>query len=190
MNSILLSNYTLCDKIETHRQGLQHFAFSLFIFNKNGEMLIQKRSKNKYHSGGLWSNACCSHFKNIEEFNNKDRTALNRVYEELGHNIFNKYGYCKNEDTSIHYVCQFDYCEGVGNNLIENEQDFIFFAICCDDYSKTMNISFNKNEVEEVRFIGVDDFLLDKKNNSEKYTKWLLDIVNEGIFNKILEAKK
>src|SRR5689334_15410002 len=48
-------------KMEAHRLGLLHRAFSVFIFNSKGEMLLQKRAKHKYHSGGLWSNACCSH---------------------------------------------------------------------------------------------------------------------------------
>ena len=49
------------DKMEAHRRGVLHRAFSILIFNSEGETLLQKRSKNKYHSGGLWTNACCSH---------------------------------------------------------------------------------------------------------------------------------
>ena len=50
-----------CEKLEAHQKGLLHRAFSVFIFNKKGEMLLQQRAINKYHSGGLWTNACCSH---------------------------------------------------------------------------------------------------------------------------------
>ena len=50
-----------CEKLEAHRKGLLHRAFSVFIFNSKGEMLLQQRAMNKYHSGGLWTNACCSH---------------------------------------------------------------------------------------------------------------------------------
>lgn len=48
-------------KLKTHQLGLMHRAFSVFIFNNRGDLLLQKRAKNKYHSAGLWSNACCSH---------------------------------------------------------------------------------------------------------------------------------
>ena len=49
------------EKMEAHRKGLLHRAFSIFIFNQKGEMLIQQRASAKYHSGNLWTNACCSH---------------------------------------------------------------------------------------------------------------------------------
>ena len=49
------------EKMEAHRKGLLHRAFSVMIFNSNGEILLQKRAQSKYHSGGLWTNACCSH---------------------------------------------------------------------------------------------------------------------------------
>ena len=48
-------------KMEAHQKGLLHRAFSVFVFNSKGEMLLQQRAINKYHSGGLWTNACCSH---------------------------------------------------------------------------------------------------------------------------------
>ena len=51
----------IIDKLEGHKQGLLHRAFSVFIFNSKGEMLLQQRAFSKYHSGGLWTNACCSH---------------------------------------------------------------------------------------------------------------------------------
>ena len=48
-------------KMEAHEKGLLHRAFSIFIFNAKGEMLLQQRAMNKYHSSSLWTNACCSH---------------------------------------------------------------------------------------------------------------------------------
>ena len=69
------------EKMEAHQKGLLHRAFSVFIFNKNGEMLLQQRSLRKYHSGGLWTNACCSHPR-------KDETPIDaahrRLKEEMG----------------------------------------------------------------------------------------------------------
>ncbi len=57
----------LMEKLEAHEKGLKHRAFSVFVFNSKGEMLIQRRAIHKYHSGGLWSNACCSHPRNEED---------------------------------------------------------------------------------------------------------------------------
>ena len=49
------------EKMEAHRQAVLHRAFSVFVFNKNGDVLMQQRAFSKYHSGGLWTNTCCSH---------------------------------------------------------------------------------------------------------------------------------
>ena len=69
------------EKIKVHREGKLHRSFSIFIFNRKGELLIQKRAKSKYHSPGLWSNTCCSHprpAKNLEDEVKK------RLKEEMG----------------------------------------------------------------------------------------------------------
>lgn len=71
------------DKMEAHKQGLLHRAFSVFIFNNRGEMLLQQRALNKYHSGGLWTNACCSHPMPGEK---TQEAAARRLMEELGFN--------------------------------------------------------------------------------------------------------
>jgi isopentenyl-diphosphate delta-isomerase len=68
-------------KMEVHQKGLLHRAFSIFIFNSQGEMLLQQRVLDKYHSGGLWSNACCSHPAPGEEIL---QAANRRLKEELG----------------------------------------------------------------------------------------------------------
>ena len=73
------------EKLEAHKKGVLHEAYSIFII-KNGKMLLQKRAKNKYHSGGLWSNACCSHPQlNENIFENIKR----KTYEEIGAKIEN-----------------------------------------------------------------------------------------------------
>ena len=69
------------EKIEAHEKGLLHRAFSVFIFNSNGEFLLQRRNSAKYHSGGLWSNTCCSHPRKGEDV--KD-AAIRRLKEEMG----------------------------------------------------------------------------------------------------------
>lgn len=69
------------EKMEAHKKGVLHRAFSVFIFNTRGEMLLQQRALNKYHSGGLWTNACCSHPKPDEDISN---AAIRRLKEEMG----------------------------------------------------------------------------------------------------------
>ena len=69
------------DKLEAHKKGLLHRAFSIFIFNDKNEILLQKRAKSKYHSANLWSNTCCSHpfiDKSINDY------ATLRLVQEMG----------------------------------------------------------------------------------------------------------
>ena len=68
-------------KMEVHEKAILHRAFSIFIFNKKGEILLQKRAANKYHSGGLWTNTCCSHPRPGED---TLTAAHNRLQEEMG----------------------------------------------------------------------------------------------------------
>lgn len=69
------------DKLDVHRQGLLHRAFSIFIFNTRGDVLLQRRADAKYHFAGYWSNSCCGHPRPGEA---TDRAALRRLGEELG----------------------------------------------------------------------------------------------------------
>ena len=69
------------EKMQAHREGVLHRAFSIFIFNPKGEMLLQQRAINKYHSGGLWTNTCCSHPRPGEEITD---AAKRRLFEEMG----------------------------------------------------------------------------------------------------------
>ena len=69
------------EKMEAHQKGLLHRAFSIFVFNSGGEMLMQQRAPGKYHSGGLWTNACCSHPQPGEK---TDAAARRRLKEEMG----------------------------------------------------------------------------------------------------------
>ncbi|HQW93445.1 MAG TPA: NUDIX domain-containing protein, partial [Ferruginibacter sp.] len=71
------------EKMEVHQKALLHRAFSVFVFNEKGEILLQKRADKKYHSAGLWTNACCSHPKPGEETLN---AAQSRLQEEMGFN--------------------------------------------------------------------------------------------------------
>lgn len=101
------------DKMEAHLKGALHRAFSIFIFNSNGEMLIHQRAANKYHGGGLWTNACCSHPQWNEDVK---ESALERLQFEMG------------LQCDIHEAFSFVYKTKVENGLIEHEFDHVFIG--------------------------------------------------------------
>jgi len=162
MNKILLSNGKLFDKLETHKNGLKHYAFSVFLFNEDNELLLQKRAKCKYHSGGLWSNTCCSHFLNKDELNNRNEVAKKRLFDEIGLN-FNK---------KLSEICVFEYAQQVGENLLENEIDYIFLGRISNSCCFNLNKSLNKNEVSDVKFSDLNFLEKDVITEPDKYTEW------------------
>ena len=176
MRKILLADNTLCDKLKAHKEGLKHFAFSVFLFDTDGKLLLQKRAKNKYHSGGLWSNTCCSHFKDLNEFGNRIKTAKNRLLDELGLQF----------DDILHEIGVFEYKANVSNDLIENEIDYIFTGIL---NKKELNFALNTEEVEAIKFITLDDLKKEIKLNQDKYTEWLKLICNNAkLLQKMLQS--
>ena len=98
-------------KMEAHEKGLLHRAFSVFIFDANGKMLLQQRAAEKYHGAYLWTNACCSHPLPGEELM---VAAERRLREELGFT------------TELHRIFSFIYKAQVENNLVEHEFDHVF----------------------------------------------------------------
>src|SRR5687767_9845264 len=102
------------DKMEAHHKGVLHRAFSIFIFNTKGEMLLQQRAEHKYHSGGLWTNACCSHPAPGEETND---AAERRLQEEMGFS------------TSLVKVLDFTYRAEFDNGLVEHEFDHVYLGL-------------------------------------------------------------
>jgi isopentenyl-diphosphate delta-isomerase len=99
------------DKMEAHRTGTLHRAFSVFIFNNNGQMLLQQRALGKYHSGGLWTNACCSHPRPGED---SAIAAHRRLEEEMGFT------------TSLEKIFDFVYKAELNNGLTEHEFDHVY----------------------------------------------------------------
>ena len=171
MSDILLTNGEVFDKLDAHRLGLQHYAFSVFLFDRHNKLLIQKRAKNKYHSGGLWSNSCCSHFRNKNEFQNKDLAIKQRIAEELGITYTDE----------LKFIDIFTYKTNVGA-VIENEIDYIFTGLINED----INIYFNQDEVEDIKFLSIHDLLKDIKCNPNKYTEWFKKILsNKEILTKL-----
>jgi len=100
-----------CEKMEAHRKGLLHRAFSVFVFNRKGEMLLQQRAMHKYHSGGLWTNACCSHPALGES---TPDAVHRRLVEEMGF------------DTPAQKLFDFVYLAGFDNGLTEYEFDHVY----------------------------------------------------------------
>jgi isopentenyl-diphosphate Delta-isomerase len=139
------------EKLLAHQKGLLHRAFSVFVFNPKGELLIQKRAKGKYHSAGLWSNTCCSHPRPGEE---TLTGAHRRLQEEMGF------------DCELQTAGALIYTAQVGNGLTENEYDHIFLG----EYEGATEI--NLDEVSESRWVDPQVLLLDMKNSPEKYTYW------------------
>jgi isopentenyl-diphosphate delta-isomerase len=98
-------------KMEAHEKAVLHRAFSVFIFNSQGDMLLQQRAVDKYHSGGLWSNSCCSHPRPGEETAD---AASRRLKEEMGF------------ETGLKKVFDFIYKASFENGLTEHEFDHVF----------------------------------------------------------------
>jgi isopentenyl-diphosphate delta-isomerase len=139
------------EKMEAHRKALLHRAFSVFIFNTKGEMLLQQRSKNKYHSAGLWTNACCSHPRPDEDIR---AAATRRLQEELG------------ISTHIRKIFDFIYRATFDNGLTEFEFDHVFIGT----YDGI--ISPDKNEVNDYCFKPLDEIQSSLASHPSKYTNW------------------
>lgn len=139
------------EKMEAHYKGILHRAFSVFIFNEAGEMLLQKRALSKYHSPGLWTNACCSHPSPGEL---TSVAASRRLMEELGFNC------------DLQEIGAFTYKTVFDNGLTEHEFDHVFYGL----YTGLLNI--DPNEVEEVKWLGVTDLELELQDFPDTYTSW------------------
>jgi isopentenyl-diphosphate Delta-isomerase len=139
------------EKMEAHEKGLLHRAFSIFIFNAKGEMLLQQRAMNKYHCGGLWTNACCSHPYPEEE---TIKAAERRLKEELGFH------------TAIEKVFDFVYKADFDNGLTEHEFDHVFVGEYDD------KIDANKEEVLDFCYKNMQEIQQNLETHPQKYTAW------------------
>lgn len=146
------------EKLKAHQEGKLHRAFSVIIFNDKGEMLIHKRASDKYHCGGMWTNACCSHPRIDED--TKD-AALRRMQEEMGFT------------TSIDYIGKFIYRTEFENGLTEHELDHVFVG---KFNGKPIP---NPEEVEDYRYIAIDELKKEIKSHPEQYTVWFKKIVED-----------
>jgi isopentenyl-diphosphate Delta-isomerase len=141
----------LAEKEEAHKAGLLHRAFSVLIYNGSGEMLIQKRAEAKYHGGGLWSNACCSHPRDHEKVSEAIRR---RVQEELGINC------------SCRFLFKVQYDFDMKNGLREKELDHVYMGKSKDEPKPDLR------EVEDWKFISTAELDQWMKERPDDFTPW------------------
>jgi len=139
------------EKMEAHKKALLHRAFSVFIFNSKGEMLLQKRAERKYHSAGLWTNACCSHPKPGEDI---QKAASRRLFEELGF------------VTLLEKIFEFTYKSAFENGLTEFEFDHVFVGVYNDD------IIPDETEVSDYCFKSMEEIKSSLESHPSKYSAW------------------
>jgi isopentenyl-diphosphate Delta-isomerase len=141
----------LMEKMEAHRKGLLHRAFSVFIFDKNGKMLLQQRAGQKYHGGLLWTNACCSHpfpGERVEDAANR------RLQEELGF------------ATPLRKIFSFTYKAAVENGLVEHEFDHVFVG----EYEGEINP--DNLEVTDYAYYNMEELKSRIEAEPSLFTSW------------------
>jgi len=146
------------EKMEAHRKGLLHRAFSILVFNSKGQLLLQKRSSKKYHSGGLWTNTCCSHPRPDEDILNALRRKLK---QEMGIDVTPRFSH------------KFIYKTELDHNLTEYEYDHVYVG----RYDGEPDI--NHDEVEEWRFEDLAQLKESIRKSPEDFTYWFKLIIND-----------
>ncbi|MFT4778290.1 MAG: isopentenyl-diphosphate delta-isomerase [Flavobacteriales bacterium] len=139
------------EKLEAHVKGELHRAFSIFIFNLKGELLLQQRALHKYHSAGLWTNTCCSHQRANESSEN---AAKRRLVEEMGMH------------SSLEEAFTFIYKSEFDNDLTEHEFDHVFIG---EDDSLPQ---INTDEVATSKYISIPHLIAEIERAPEKFTTW------------------
>ncbi|MFN8255982.1 MAG: isopentenyl-diphosphate Delta-isomerase [Bacteroidales bacterium] len=152
----------IMDKLEVHKKGILHRAISVFVFNSKGEWLLQQRASDKYHSGGLWTNTCCSHPAPGES---TAVAAERRLIQEMGMHC------------SLKPVFNFIYRDELDNNLTEHELDHVFVGYS-DDIPK-----INTAEVKDYAYIDFGEIENKVRQRPDLYTAWF-----KRIFRKVHET--
>ncbi|NBA87192.1 isopentenyl-diphosphate Delta-isomerase [Emticicia sp. CRIBPO] len=153
------------EKLLVHRKGLLHRAFSILVFNDNGELLIHKRAYNKYHSSGLWTNTCCGHPNPGESM---EDAVSRRLEEEMGFTCDLFFGF------KFHYKTTFD------NGLTENEIDHVYFGKYNDDFV------VNPDEVVDFKWVSMDEVRSSIDKEPEAYSYWFKEILVNEAFEEVL----
>ncbi|NOQ74820.1 MAG: isopentenyl-diphosphate Delta-isomerase [Crocinitomix sp.] len=150
----------LMEKMEAHQKGLLHRAFSVFVFNDKNELLLQQRALHKYHSGGLWTNTCCSHPRDGEEL---VKAGTRRLQEEMGF------------ECEITPVLSFIYKAELDNELTEHEFDHVLIG------KYNVAPQPNPDEVSDWKFVNLEALALDLAQNPDHYTIWFQKIFEKTI---------
>lgn len=140
------------DKLTVHQKGLLHRAFSIFVFNSKGELLLQQRADGKYHSEGLWTNTCCSHPREGEKVSD---AVHRRLREEMG------------MACDLRFMFSFTYRKQFDNGLTEHEVDHVYFGK--SDELPTPN----PDEVKNWKYVTLDDLTSAINEDPHQYTEWL-----------------
>ena len=156
------------EKMEAHEKGLLHRAFSVFILNSKGELMLQQRALSKYHSGGLWTNTCCSHPRLGET---TKQAAHRRMMEEMGF------------DCELKELFDFIYKAELDSGLIEHELDHVFVGY----YDG--NPEINKEEVESWKWMSIEELASHINQQPELYTEWF-KIIFDQFVNTTKELQK
>ena len=155
MDLILVDNNDVptgsMEKMEVHQKALLHRAFSIFIFNSKGDMLLHQRAANKYHSGGLWTNACCSHPRKGQL---TIEAAEIRLQQEMGFTVPLKKAFA------------FTYKAALDNGLTEHEYDHVFIGTYDGD------IQPDEDEVKDFCFVSMEEIKKNIQSHPQKYTAW------------------
>ncbi|MEE3718098.1 isopentenyl-diphosphate Delta-isomerase [Tumidithrix elongata RA019] len=147
----------VAEKLQAHLDGKLHRAFSIFVMNSQGELLLQKRAKAKYHSGGLWTNTCCSHPRPNETL---ESACDRRLQEEMGFSC------------QLKALFSFVYHANLDRGLIEHEYDHVFLG----NYEGSPTP--NPEEVEDWQWMGLEALQIDIRQNPQHYTYWLRECLD------------
>jgi isopentenyl-diphosphate delta-isomerase len=156
----------LMEKIEAHEKALLHRAFSVFVFNEKGELMLQQRAASKYHSPLLWTNTCCSHQREGES---NVKAGRRRLQEEMGF------------VTDIIEVFSFIYKAPFDNGLTEHEFDHVMIG----RYDATPIL--NEEEAEAYKWMKMEDVKKDIEDNPAIYTAWF-KIIFDKSYKKLTHA--
>ncbi len=150
----------LMEKMEAHEKGLLHRAFSVFILNSQGELMMQQRAISKYHSGGLWTNTCCSHPRINESY---EQAAHRRMMEEMGF------------DCELEKLFHFIYKAELDSGLTEHELDHVFVGYYDGEPS------INREEVESWKWMSTQEVSNQIEEYPERYTEWFKIIFDQFV---------
>lgn len=148
----------LMPKLEAHQKAILHRAFSVFILNENNEIMLQQRAHQKYHSPLLWTNTCCSHQRNGET---NIEAGSRRLFEEMGFKV------------ELKELFHFIYKAPFDNGLTEHELDHVMIGYF------NGNPVINHDEVEDWKWMKIQDVKEDMVQNPEIYTVWFKIIFDE-----------